>query len=481
MGRHKNPRYNRKRLVVAGTAAVTVFGAMIGIGIYGSALADQPGPAAASQQCLPDPTATVPPSSTTTEPPPSETAPQETAPTETTTGTATETQPTETATDTATDTAAETATDTTTETATDTATESEAPMGLAGDRLVELNPGRAAQPTDGEAPAGDAPEDVVGDTGYQGPAPAEQLPAPPADAQMRKFAAPDCTDKLGPFPQDFVDIRRVRPSFTEPRARRGSSNGTFVSRCGRNENNHNNPANFIVAPGNANGAQHTHDYVGNVSADGFSTNESLAAAGTTCKLDDRSTYYWPVVRVRERGEKADEVNAHNVGTLQKPASVTLQFRGNARGKVVAAPEFIRIITGDAKAAVNGGANGNAKWGCTRFPNRLTTKYTLCPRGSQVLRQLDFPSCWDGVNTDSANHRTHIVFPDRNGACPAGTKAVPALRMTLTYNMPRGKVYSLDAFPDQLHNPVTDHGDFVNVMPASLMDRVVKCINSGRRC
>ena len=182
-----------------------------------------------------------------------------------------------------------------------------------------------------------------------------------------------------------------------------------------------------------------------------------------------------------RSSGADETNPHNVGAVQRPASVTLQFRGNARGKVVAAPEFLRLVTGDAKAATNGPAAANAKWGCTGFANRFTTKYPLCPRGSQLSRTLDFPSCWDGVNTDSANHRTHVLFPDSGGACPAGTKAIPQLRMTLTYRVPQGKVFAVDAFPEQLHNPVTDHGDFANVMPAALMDRAVNCINTGRRC
>jgi hypothetical protein len=468
MGRHKNPRYNRKRLIAAGTAAVTLLGVMVGIGIYGSALADQAAPAAASAECLPDPnnpTATAPPA-TTTEAPPSETAPSETAPTETA---PTETAPTESApTETApTETAPTESAPVDTGTApTETAPAETMPMGLAGDRVLNLGGG---QPTGSAVP------------GEQGPTPADQPPAPPAGATEKRYNAPDCTDQLGPFPGDFINIRRVRPSNADARQGRGASTGTFVSSCGRNENSHNNPANFIVAPGNANGAHHLHDYVGNVSTDGNTTNESLAAAGTTCRQNDKSTYYWPVIRVRSRGSGADETNPHNVGAVQRPASVTLQFRGNARGKVVAAPEFLRLVTGDAKAATNGPAAANAKWGCTGFANRFTTKYPLCPRGSQLSRTLDFPSCWDGVNTDSANHRTHVLFPDSGGACPAGTKAIPQLRMTLTYRVPQGKVFAVDAFPEQLHNPVTDHGDFANVMPAALMDRAVNCINTGRRC
>ncbi|MFI7148179.1 DUF1996 domain-containing protein [Nonomuraea sp. NPDC050022] len=290
---------------------------------------------------------------------------------------------------------------------------------------------------------------------------------------------------FGPFPEDFIDIRQVQPGQsnigTFGRFGNNGSRGTFVSQCGRNENRHNNTANFIVAPGVEDGAHHLHDYVGNLSTDGFSTDESLAAAGTTCQRGDLSTYFWPVLRDRTSNENANDPEG-NVGQVLTARSVRLQFGGNATSKVVAMPRFLRLIMGDAKAATNGGANARAAWTCTGFQNRITpNKYPLCPRGSLVVRILDFPSCWDGQNTDSANHRTHVVFPGQNGGCPQGTQAIPQLRMTLTYAVPQGQSFAVDAFPEQKHNPVTDHADFANVMPDNLMRFVVDCINRGRRC
>ncbi|MFF3440537.1 DUF1996 domain-containing protein [Streptosporangium sp. NPDC002721] len=299
-------------------------------------------------------------------------------------------------------------------------------------------------------------------------------PAPPQDDEEA-----ECAD-LGPFPEDFIDIRQVPRNFQEIRTRRGGSAGTFTSRCGTNRNGHRNSDNFIVAPGVTNGAHHVHDYVGNLSTDGFSTDQSLAAAGTTCALNDRSVYFWPVLRDRTTDANVDDPDG-NVGTIMQARQVSLQFRGNPVSRVSPMPRFIRMITGDAKAATNGGANALAKWSCTGFTNRITTKYPLCPRGSQLLRILDFPSCWDGQNNDSANHRTHVLFPDANGACPSGTRAIPQLRMTLVYSTPRTPSFALDAFPEQRHNPVTDHADFANLMPDRLMRFAVDCINRNRRC
>ncbi|GAA3310532.1 DUF1996 domain-containing protein [Nonomuraea dietziae] len=340
------------------------------------------------------------------------------------------------------------------------------------------NPGERQNPGDPRNPG--RPEAEPTGSGQQGDGRrARPTRSPSPSPSPSATQDDDCAD-LGPFVADFVDIRTVQPGGNLLAGLRSGSRGTFVSQCGTNGNRHNNPDNFIVAPGVSNGAHHLHDYVGNLSTDAFSTDQSLAAAGTTCRLSDRSTYFWPVLRNRKVDANLGDPDG-NVGQVLRPRQAVMQFRGNAAGRVSEMPRFLRMITGDAKAATNGGANARAAWTCTGFTNRVTTKYPLCPRGSLVVRVLDFPSCWDGQNTDSANHRTHVVFPGQGGGCPQGTRAIPQLRMILTYSVPQGPSYALDAFPEQLHNPVTDHADFANVMPDRLMSFVVGCINRGRRC
>ncbi|MEU3351089.1 DUF1996 domain-containing protein [Streptomyces sp. NPDC037389] len=296
----------------------------------------------------------------------------------------------------------------------------------------------------------------------------------------------------GTSPADFADIRRARPDARPPRNLPSASTGTFTARCGRNENGHRNPDNFIVTPGVRNGAHHLHDYVGNLSTDAFSTDGSLRAAGTTCARGDKSAYFWPVLRLTgtEPDTEGDEGDGSgNSGRVLTPDSVALTFRGSPTAKVTAMPEGLRAITGDAKAFTNG-SNGTddakdarARWSCTGFADRhLTDKYPLCPRGSAVVRLLDFASCWDGQHTDSAGHRTHLVFPDSaTGRCGRGFTPVPQLRMELTYSVPRGPSFAVDSFPEQLRKPVADHADFADVMPAGLMATVVRCVNEGRRC
>ncbi|HEX6345377.1 DUF1996 domain-containing protein [Umezawaea sp.] len=432
---------------------------------------------------------------------------------------------------------------------------------------------------------------------------------------------------------NFVDITTVQPNVKPVKKQGNASKGTFTVDCGVNENEHFNGDNFIAAPGVENGAEHLHDYVGNLSTNANSTNESLQAAGTTCKNGDKSTYFWPVIRIdtadeeeenevdvaaqqeqeqqaaadanaRKKGkprlvcpdvaskldevpdelqpqvdqalgevdqvteeaekklETARQVDAEvvnpllekrkaildrmtialgrdgrqpidfgalsrcsvqapgqpspigdgsengdkppveanpgdepdennelpgNDGEIQRPLSAELTFRGSPVGKVTAMPKFLKILYGDAKISVNGTKNARDSWTCEGFEDKVQlAKYPICPEGAKVKRIHDFPSCWDGKNTDSANHRTHIVFPDAaTGKCPQGFKAVPQLRTTLTYDIPRDiqvkGQYKVDSFPNEDHNPVSDHDDFANVMSQKIMNRLVNCINKGKTC
>ena len=290
-----------------------------------------------------------------------------------------------------------------------------------------------------------------------------------------------------PTNEDFVRIQDATAVAPAPRAGRNASRGTFTSQCGRNaDGSHRNSDNFITSPGVTNAAHHTHDYVGNTSTDGNSTNESLAAAGTTCRFGDKSTYFWPVIRdITTEGDDATQPGGGadgNLGKIITPSAVSIQFRGNAQAKVVPMPRFLRIVTGDAKTITNGPANSRAHWTCSGTTNRFSaTQYVLCPRGQLVQRVHDFAGCWNGVDLDSANHRTHVAFADATtGACPAGFKAIPQLRITLSYRVPAGDSYAVDSFPEQLRKASTDHDDFENVMPARLMSMVATMINRGVR-
>ena len=284
---------------------------------------------------------------------------------------------------------------------------------------------------------------------------------------------------------DYVDITTVPAGAATPAPTPDASTGSFTEHCGDNANGqHRNADNVIADPQQPGGAHHTHDYVGNLSTNAFSTDDTLAAAGTTCANGDKSTFYWPVLRVL--GEQDTDANAvgggqdGNLGKIITPA-VDIRFTGSPVSQVIPAPEFLREVIGDPKALTDGLGTTRPQWTCTGYADRVTDLYPLCPSGSQVMRIFDFPSCWDGRSLDSTSHHAHLMSPAANGVCPHATFPVPQLRITLTYPVPAGSQYAIDTFPDQQRSPLTDHADFIDVMTDAEQNQIVSCVNSGRNC
>ncbi|MEU0169888.1 DUF1996 domain-containing protein [Streptomyces iakyrus] len=305
----------------------------------------------------------------------------------------------------------------------------------------------------------------------------------------------------GPVADDFINIQDVQPNSRNlPNGLAangdGGSTGTFTTNCGTNENENRNSDNVIVAPGVSNGAQHQHDYVGNQSNNAFASDEDLANAQTTCQNQgDKSSYFWPVLRIQDGSDDIDAGQPGggqdgNVGKIVEPAEAQLKFVGNRTSDVVAMPKALRIITGDAKAFTNGLNNANTSWSCTGFEDRqVTDKYPLCPEGSSVVRTSNFQSCWDGQNIDSANHRTHVDFVEADGSCSNGFQAIPQLQVRLVYDVQAPQInngqvqnaFAVDSFPEQLHKAITDHNDFINFFDENVMNEMVQCINNGEDC
>lgn len=304
-----------------------------------------------------------------------------------------------------------------------------------------------------------------------------------ADEQGDDEQFPGRDQAAPPSPDDFVDITDVAPGSGPDDKGGVFAGGTFTSQCGTSD--HRNSDNYQAAPGKRNGAQHVHDYIGNTTTDAFSDDDSLAAGGTSCANGDRSTFYWPVVR--DLNGVGDDANADgggkdgNVGEILTPTSAQMTLHGHPGQETEPMPQNLRMITGDAKAETNGDENVVSKWTCSGFTDRTTEKYPICPSGSDLVRILDFPSCWDGENLRSNAENEAVVFPEADGRCADGRVAVPQLRMTLTYDQPAGREFALDTFPEQQHSPRTDHGNYQSLLTGEQARTAATCINTGRAC
>jgi Domain of unknown function (DUF1996) len=308
-------------------------------------------------------------------------------------------------------------------------------------------------------------------------------------------AAVEAAEAEDPFPGradaanadrgDYVDIDDVEANGNIGEG--GVFNGASYSvDCGVSD--HNNSDNYMAAPGKRNGAQHVHDYVGNQTTDANSDDDSLQEAAdngqTSCQNGDGSTFFWPVLRdingtSPDENEDGGSLDG-NVGSILKPASVDLRFHGHGDRAVEAMPTHLMMIMGNAKQGAQDGKNVNAKYTCSGAGNedRVTAQYPICGEGEQLTRILDYPSCWDGENLDSKDFRSHIFFPDDQGNCEEDQTPIPALRITLKYDQPEGRTFQIDSFPNEQHDPATDHSDYENVATEAQNEAGAECI-AGR--
>lgn len=139
---------------------------------------------------------------------------------------------------------------------------------------------------------------------------------------------------------------------------------------------------------------------------------------------------------------------------------------NEAGKTTAFPDNLRMLSGDPLLRTydpSSFAQQAVTFLCLDF-NGVTTRHNglptqACPSG--VRAQINFPSCWDGKNTDSPDHKSHVAF--RSGGPDTGDCTDPKFPVTL----PRVfmEVYwntELDAHRDEAMNTtqpyVFSHGD-----------------------
>ena len=163
---------------------------------------------------------------------------------------------------------------------------------------------------------------------------------------MRAELDPNC---VGPFDEDFVDIANVQPgAVVQPQAGENASTGSVTKDCGVN-NGFINSDNFIAAPGVVNGAEHQHHQVGNLNSNANSNEKNLVGAGTSCADGDESTYFWPLIRLRNadpaQDQALDQANPHNIGEPIEATSAELEVQGQraepGRGDAAVPPRHHR--------------------------------------------------------------------------------------------------------------------------------------------
>jgi hypothetical protein len=234
--------------------------------------------------------------------------------------------------------------------------------------------------------------------------------------------------------------------------------GNFVSACAYS---HSAPDDPIVHPGRPN-ATHRHDFFGSTSTDAFSTASSLSVAPSTCRREGDNAAYWTPSLI-------------DGNQLVRPLRVVAYYQvaGRDPASIVPFPFGLKVVT-DPLA-------GGVEWSCAGRDDDAPPQPDVptCPVGTHLVMRVHFPDCWDGVNLDSVDHRSHLSNTSRGGACPGSHPvAVPHLRLNVHY--PDG-VGGADVGLSS-GGPSTSHADFFNAWDPQAQRRLVQqCLNLAVSC
>lgn len=238
--------------------------------------------------------------------------------------------------------------------------------------------------------------------------------------------------------------------------------GQFVVRCGYSHSGDDDP---IVHPGHP-GRSHRHDFFGSTTTDAESTARTLRAGPTTCRNPADTAAYWTPALLDH-------------GVAVRPLRSTAYYRagpGVDPASLRSPPPGLAVVAGDFTATAPQPLDV-VGWGCG-VSSRLSPTPPECPPAAPLRLTVTFPDCWDGVSTDSPDHRSHLTR-SRGGRCPdSHPVAVPQLTFAVDYPV-SGPGHDLSLASGSL---LGAHADFLNGWdPAGLEREVRNCLHRDVVC
>jgi len=262
----------------------------------------------------------------------------------------------------------------------------------------------------------------------------------------------------------------------------GDGTGAFRTVCEFSHMAFDDP---IVYPGQP-GKSHLHVFFGNTGTNANSTAASIANTGnSTCRggTINRSGYWAPAM-----------IDTHD-GTPVTPQSMIIYYKtgynGVKPGDIKSLPQGLRMIAGDSKNSGPYQWGGPAHFTCidpvSGTGGSTQNVPTSCPTGNTIWAAVMFPQCWDGVNLDSPDHKSHMSYPVQ-GSCPSTHPvAVPEITVNVLYPVADMKALSRwrlasDTYDSSIAAGYSSHADWFNGWKPQIMDAFVQnCDQPPKDC
>ena len=232
----------------------------------------------------------------------------------------------------------------------------------------------------------------------------------------------------------------------------------------------------IVSPGRQ--SAHLHQLFGNTTVNQGSTYDTLRAGpASTCDGGPLNlTAYWPPAMFDAQGR------------VVVPTDMQIYYKGLGYASgLTASQQSIREIT--TLPAGLRMVSDRYVWRCENNTNQGSRIPDSCG-GSRLLGEVFFPSCWNGRDLDSADHRSHMAFPTRdpnmgNLRCP-DTHPVHLVEITEIIAYPAASDLAGWYLSSDVAAGTTDgrsmHADWFGAWdPATLERWHTHCIREMRNC
>ncbi|BFZ56810.1 hypothetical protein PYCC9005_003858 [Savitreella phatthalungensis] len=245
----------------------------------------------------------------------------------------------------------------------------------------------------------------------------------------------------------------------------------------------------IVNPGTL--SSHAHTIFG---GSGFSISSDYddlrSSSCTSCQIkQDLSAYWVPQLYYQNPNNGSFE----DVPVLGGATVYYLQRSGNSPlSSLIPFPPGFQMLAGNPMLRQAGSSleQGAVNFVCLDYEKGSSSSQGLptknCPQGLRA--QIVFPSCWNGKDLDTADHKSHMAYPwaVSEGDCPAG---YPYRFITIFYEV----TFVVDYFKDRWYSDRQQpfvfstgdptgygfHGDFVNGWDTDFLNSSIQtCLASS---
>jgi hypothetical protein len=287
-----------------------------------------------------------------------------------------------------------------------------------------------------------------------------------------------------PPPRPGTSAGGLSPRSTPISRPSGDDTGNFRVTC---MYSHMNFDDAIVFP-RRRGATHLHTYFGNGGANATSTGRSLLRSGTsTCDggILNRSSYWIPSVI-----DVANPTQPRAIAPVYNMIYYKSGYQGVAPGQIVTdLPLGLSMIAGNAKATSSQGEpayNRQVNWSCVSG-GYLTRSASIpnCAQGDELLAEIQFPQCWDGVRLTSTD-QSHMAYGTYGVGCPSTHPvALPSISFNIHWDVPAGGTASWRLSSDMYTGGpggYSLHGDVMLAWDAATARTwLANCTNANADC